>query len=132
MATASSLITRSNRRVLFVDDERTYLTSIEAAASGLDVDVATAESPEEGLLFVDKGNLDGVVCDWKMPGLSGRQLYECLLETHPDAAERMIFMTGDMLNETTERFLRDHDKTCLAKPFSLGEFQATVARRFQN
>lgn len=37
-----------------------------------------------------------------------------------------------MLNETTERFLRENGKTCLAKPFSLIDFQATVARIFQN
>ena len=63
---------------------------------------------------------------------SSTQLYESLLQTHPEAAQRMIFMTSDILSETTERFLREHGKTCLAKPFSLVEFQAAVARMFQS
>jgi len=38
----------------------------------------------------------------------------------------MIFMTGDVASESTQRFLRDNRKHRVSKPFSLDEFRATV------
>ncbi len=40
----------------------------------------------------------------------------------------MIFMTGDVINDTFQKFLEDGDKACLSKPFAIGEFRATVTR----
>jgi CheY-like chemotaxis protein len=63
--------------------------------------------------------------------LSGQQLYQRLLETNPEAAMKMIFMTGDVLSEKTEKYLSEHGKTCLTKPFSVAEFQQVVGEIFQ-
>jgi hypothetical protein len=43
-------------------------------------------------------------------------------------AARMIFMTGDVINDTFQKFLEETGKPCLSKPFAIGEFRATVAR----
>ena len=61
-----------------------------------------------------------------MPGLSGQQLYERLLKENPAAAKHIIFMTGDVLSEKIEAYLRDHNKLCLGKPFSLVDFRKAV------
>ena len=66
-----------------------------------------------------------------MPGVNGRQLYQRLLETDPVSAKRMIFMTGDVLSEKTERFLQEQRKTCLTKPFSLVDFQHAIGKVFE-
>jgi two-component system, NtrC family, sensor kinase len=122
----------NGKHILLVDDEADILDLLRATLEGCGYQAQTAPDGERALRWLTQQKFDLIVCDWKMPGLSGQQLYECLLQTHPDAAERMIFMTGDMLSEKTERFLREHAKTCLAKPFTLVEFQSTVARMLQN
>jgi len=63
-----------------------------------------------------------------MPGINGQQLYQRLLETDPAATKRMIFMTGDVLSEKTERYLQEQGKTCLTKPFSLVDFQRAIGK----
>src|SRR5260370_35947594 len=84
MAAVAPPIEPNIPRVLFVDDEATYLASVEAAASGLGVHIATAESSEEGLSMVQRGNLTAVVCDWKMPGADGISLLEHVHKYDPN------------------------------------------------
>jgi CheY-like chemotaxis protein len=62
-----------------------------------------------------------------MPGLSGSQLYTRLLTDDPDAAERLMFMTGDVMGDNFQEFLKDSRKQCLTKPFSLTQLRTTVA-----
>ena len=71
---------------------------------------------------------DLTVCDWKMPGLSGQQVYEQLHASDPKAAEGLIFMTVDVVNEKTQQFLNEHGNICLEKPFSLDAFRSAVSK----
>jgi two-component system NtrC family sensor kinase len=117
-----------SRRVLVVDDEEWIL---ELAAELLRRDgyaVETAASGERALALLEHGRFDVIVSDWKMPGLNGVRFYEHLRAIDPLTAGRVLFMTGDVVSETFQNFLREHQLTCLAKPFAVGEFRATVAR----
>ena len=69
-----------------------------------------------------------IVSDWKMPGLNGVRLFEHLRATDPAMAARVLFMTGDVVSDTFQSFLREHRLACLSKPFAIGEFRAAVAR----
>jgi CheY-like chemotaxis protein len=48
---------------------------------------------------------DLTVCDGKMPELNGLDVYRQPRDMDPQAARRMMFMTGDMVNETFKSFL---------------------------
>jgi CheY-like chemotaxis protein len=63
-----------------------------------------------------------------MPGLNGQQVYERVRASNPVLAERMIFFTGDVINEKAQTFLRERKKVCLAKPFSLVDFRTAVGK----
>jgi CheY-like chemotaxis protein len=65
-------------------------------------------------------------CDWKMPGLNGRQIYERLQAANPDRCRRIIFFSGDVVNEPMRRFLESEQRPCLAKPFALEEIHAAI------
>ena len=71
---------------------------------------------------------DLALCDLKMPGLNGQQVYEQIRASYPALSERMIFITGDVINENAQRFLQQRNKACLSKPFSLAEFRTAVDR----
>ena len=91
----------------------------------------TARDGEEGLRRIAQTHFDLIICDWKMPGLNGQQVFEHLRTNHPHAAGRFIFLTGDVVKERTQQFLHESGVPCLAKPFSLAEFGALIKKRTQ-
>ena len=56
-----------------------------------------------------------------MFGMSGRKLYETLNEKSPDTANKIVFITGDTMNEETYDFLVSSERPYLAKPFNPNE-----------
>ncbi|WP_420576621.1 response regulator [Ekhidna sp.] len=63
------------RTILFVDDELINLFVLEKRFEG-EYNVLTAESGEEALekIKLNKGSLDAIITDLKMPGMDGLQL----------------------------------------------------------
>jgi two-component system, NtrC family, sensor kinase len=130
VAAPPALAQGKGRKVLVVDDEEDILILVSRILTRQGYVVKTAVDGESALGHLGNGGFDLIISDWKMPGLSGRQLFERLLSSNPQAAKRMVFMTGDVLSEKTENFLREHGKTCLTKPFSIPDFQKVVNEMF--
>ena len=119
---------RSGRSVLVIDDEQWILDLARELATAEGFDVEVALGGEEAIELLARRSFDAIVSDWKMPGLNGLRLYEHLRATDPRAAARVVFMTGDVVNDTFQKFLRQHGLACLSKPFARGEFQGAIAR----
>jgi len=117
----------AGRRVLVVDDEEEILALTRELLRADGYEVETASSGEHGVAAVRRTRFDVIVSDWKMPGMNGIQFYEHLLATDRAAASRVCFMTGDVINDSLQEFLRLQGRTCLPKPFSIKDFQDTVA-----
>ena len=94
------------------------------AKRGYEVD--TAQDGESGLRRLSHGRYDLLLCDWKMPGLNGQQVFERLRFKNHEMAERVIFITGDVVNDRVQQFLEMNKKICLPKPFSLTEFREAI------
>jgi len=114
------------RRVLIIDDEEPILSMIrdDLSARGYKVEVTT--DGEHALRELEEKRFDLAICDWKMPGMSGRQIYDQLRDTNPKICQRMIFITGDVVNPQIRRFLENENRPCVAKPFTLSEFHSAV------
>jgi DNA-binding NarL/FixJ family response regulator len=67
-----------------------------------------------------------VFCDWKMPGLNGRQVYESLRTASPALCQRVVFITGEVVNEQMRGFLKHENRLCLAKPFTFDEVRNAI------
>ncbi len=118
----------AGRPILVIDDEPWIL---ELASELLQADghsVETAQGGQRALELLAEKKFTVIVSDWKMPGLNGVRLYEHLCATNPAVARRVIFMTGDVVSDTFQDFLKKNALTCLSKPFAIGEFRAAVAR----
>ena len=118
----------ADKAALIVDDEEWILELGRELLSERGYVVEVVPSGEKALEALGRRRFDVVVTDWKMPGLNGMQLYEHLLATDEVMARRVIFMTGDVINEAFEEFLGRHGKMCLSKPFLIDDFQAAVAK----
>jgi len=116
----------NGKRILVIDDEEPILSLIreDLASQGYKVEVTT--DGEKALRELEQNRFDLAVCDWKMPGLNGRQIYEQLRESNPRACRRVIFITGDVINPQMRHFLEAEKRPCLSKPFTLPEFHTAV------
>jgi len=62
---------------------------------------------------------DVVLCDLKMPGVSGQELYQRLAAEQPEMARRFILSTGDVTARDVADFLAGVPVPVLEKPFEL-------------
>ncbi len=79
-------------RVLLVDDETEFVSTLAERLSlrGIDVDYATGV--DDALAIASRKEYDLAVLDMKMPGASGLELKKQLAEKYP--AMKFIFLTG--------------------------------------
>lgn len=122
---------KSGKAVLVVDDEVWLLTLVRQLLEQQGHEAVTARSGEEAIAALGQRRFDLIVCDWKMPGLSGAPFYEHLAAIDPASADRIIFMSGDVMNDALQDFIARHNKVCLPKPFPIAEFQALVASQLE-
>jgi signal transduction histidine kinase/ActR/RegA family two-component response regulator len=120
----------SGRTVLVIDDEQWILELAVELLRSEGHAVETAAGGQQAIELIGRRRFDVIVSDWKMPGLNGVRLYEHLQAVDPESARRVLFMTGDVVNDTFQAFLRKNELACLSKPFAAREFRAAVARVF--
>jgi two-component system NtrC family sensor kinase len=118
----------AGRKVLVVDDEETILQMVRETLLPCGYEVDVAPDGETGLRRLSEKHYDLALCDCRMPGLNGQQVYERLRAINPALSERIIFITGDVINEKTRTFLEQQKRVCLPKPFSLSEFRDAIKR----
>jgi len=116
------------KRVLVIDDEEPILQMVREALTPQGYEVDIASDGATALQRIAEKQYDVALCDWKMPGLNGQQVYERARAVNPGLSDRIIFITGDIINERTRRFLEQQNKVCLPKPFSIAEFRLAIKK----
>ena len=114
------------KRVLVIDDEKPILNLIHDDFALRGYEVELADNGKTALNTLEKHHFDLAFCDWRMPGLNGQQVYEQLRRTNPQFCQRIIFITGDVINAQMRHFLETEKRPCLVKPFTLSELHTTV------
>jgi two-component system, NtrC family, sensor kinase len=116
------------KRVLVIDDEESILQMVREALTPRGYEVDIASDGASGLQRMSEKQYDVALCDWKMPGLNGQQVYERARALNPALSSRMIFITGDVINERTRKFFEQQNKICLPKPFTIAEFRGAIKK----
>ncbi len=138
---AASAADLNGRRILVVDDEASIRELIEAGLSARGVSVECAESGEKALQLVAAARMqqrpyDVILCDVKMPGLNGEQLFARLsaepMATSGTFLRRFIFMTGDLIDQGTMGAVRDTGVRCVQKPFRVADLVTALKETFAN
>jgi len=113
--------------VLVVDDEPFLLECLADALESWGYRVTSCASGEEAVQVLDGQTFDLVISDIRMPGYSGIQLYDWLLEHKPEIIGRIIYTTGDAFDPETRAFLETRNLPTLGKPFDLRKLKETLA-----
>ena len=105
--------------ILVLDDESTIRRLLVKVLDAAGFRPLTAAAGPEAIATVRAGGIDAVMCDHRMAGMSGIEVYEAIVAIDPSLAERFVFMSGDVLNPELRSFSRRHDVGLLAKPFDV-------------
>ena len=118
-------------RLLFVDDEPALRSGMEAFGRLRGFSVVTAEEGAAALEAVQHTAFDAVVCDLRMPGMSGPQFHAALLRERPGLARRTVFITGDVVG-TSARPMQVSRQPTLAKPFTFERLEEELVAILRN
>jgi CheY-like chemotaxis protein len=100
-------------KLLVIDDNPQMPRVIERALSTR-AEVVALSSAAEALSRIERGDrFDAILCDLRMPMMSGRELLSCLAHAAPDQAQRLVFMSGDANGA------RGLETPLLEKPFTV-------------
>jgi two-component system NtrC family sensor kinase len=127
-ATAEPFVDASGRRprVLVLDDEPSIRRFLAKALENAGFEAVPASDGREALGLLREGPIDAVMCDHRMAGMTGTQVFEAAVAIRPELADRFVFMSGDVLNPTLRDFAEAHGIGLLAKPFDLDSVGRTV------
>jgi two-component system NtrC family sensor kinase len=114
-------------RVLVVDDEPAVLDVLTAMLRADGHEVDSAPGGKEALVKIEAGPWDAILSDVKMPGLDGSSLYREVTRRYPSLKTRFIFVTGNILDPATLRFLEDTGAPSFSKPFGLEMVRTALA-----
>ncbi len=105
------------KSILIIDDEMIIRDTAEGILSYYGYKVFKAENGIEGVKVYNdhKNEIDLVILDMVMPGLSGEMTLRALVESDPDA--RVVLASGFKKDERVERTLKTGALDFLQKPF---------------
>ncbi|MEE3327261.1 MAG: sigma-54 dependent transcriptional regulator [Myxococcota bacterium] len=105
----------ADSHVLIVDDEELYRKALERILKRAGHGVSLAPDGAEALALIGNEAFDLVLCDLRMPGMSGLELIQNIHETHPDLP--CILVTGHGGPEQSVEALSAGALWYLEKPF---------------
>lgn len=113
------------KKILVVEDEA-VLGRLCQRVLGVDYEVDVVGNGLTAREMAAAQDYDFCVSDIRLPGLTGMQLYEHWEKNGHHLAEKVIFITGDTLNNTVQDFLKRAGRPYIMKPFDLKELRAAV------
>ena len=104
------------RKVIYVDDEEINLRLFRMNFDPY-YDLTVCEYPEEALRMIKEENIDIIITDYKMPGMSGMELIEEVKKFNQRAV--CMILSGYLESEV----ILDHSKVFrfIAKPYGKKE-----------
>ena len=115
-------------RVLVVDDEPLVRLAVARHADHYGWRAEEAESAESALhLLLEEGKVfDAVLCDLRMPGISGVGLHDHLATHAPQVLRRVLFVTGDLTSQDAVAFASRCHTAILQKPLAMADVFARL------
>jgi PAS domain S-box-containing protein len=118
--------------ILLVDDEPTIIELLNLLLEEAGHHVDTACNGEEAWNKAQAGEYDLVITDVRMPKMNGLEFYKKLKALRPRLAENLIFVSGDLGDNATARFLAEVNATIIPKPVEVLKFVDTVEEALKN
>jgi signal transduction histidine kinase/ActR/RegA family two-component response regulator len=125
--TKETLSATRDRTVLVADDQDDVREVIVAQLEALGYRCVPASNGSLALDLLARGNIDILLVDYAMPGLSGVEVIQAARQTKPGLAVVLVtgYAQGEVLRDRLERV------ALLKKPFRIQELAAAIAQAWQ-
>ncbi len=115
--------------ILIIDDEKNIREGLGAAFELEGYEVRLAPSGKEGLDFISKGDIDLVITDLRMDGISGEEVLRRVTTETPGIP--VIVLTGHGSIDAAVDAMRNGAYDFLTKPLNLDQLSMIVKRALQ-
>ena len=116
--------------ILIIDDEENIRNGLETNFEMEDYNVKTASNGKDGLQLVKKGDIDLVITDLKMDGISGEDVVRHIVTETPGIP--VIVLTGHGSIEEAVELMTKGAFYFLTKPLDLDQLNLIVKRALEN
>ena len=117
--------------ILIVEDEPAVMDFMRAALERNGYATVAAASGVKALEMLAGGEYLGVITDMRTPGgVSGGDVHAWITAHRRDLAARVIFVTGDTVNEQSATVLEHTGAPYVEKPFRVQQLIAVVEKTF--
>jgi CheY-like chemotaxis protein len=126
---ASADATPERLTILVVEDEPSVMAFIRAALERHGYVAEAAETGARALELLRMRSYSAVISDMRTPGgVDGADVWAWLQQNRPEMAGKLIFVTGDIVNEETAATLQRTGVPYVEKPFRVAQLLAVVER----
>ena len=115
-----------NSHILVIDDEKNYLLILETLLEEEGYTVTALNDPQMALDYLDESEVDVVITDMKMPGISGQEILEHIQKHH--AQIPVLIMTAYGSIDGAVEAMRCGAFDYISKPFSNDELMLSVRK----
>jgi CheY-like chemotaxis protein len=127
--TTSSLesipVSQQPKSILVVDDDELTVKLLQKVLEAWDAKVETAESGKEALRKLAAESFDLLVCDIRMPEMTGQELFQHVQENGYLPPQRILFLTGEK-SAAVKEFLDRSGCYYLYKPLQFLDFSGQI------
>jgi len=113
--------------LLVIEDESAVMSFLRAALERNGYHTVGAASGAEGLKLLENGTYMGVISDMRTPGgVTGADVHAWIRAHRPELLHRILFITGDTVNQETMAILEKTGAPCIEKPFRVAQLLKSV------
>ncbi len=115
--------------ILVIEDEASVMGFLVAALERAGYRTAQAANGADALRMLASSSYMGVISDMRTPGgVNGADVHAWIAANRPELVSRVIFITGDTVNEETQQILHHTGAPCIEKPFRVQQLIQTVEK----
>ncbi len=119
-------VSGEKKRILLVDDSDSVLGMLSDALNIEGFEVTSTSSGNKAMEMIEAEDYDLIITDMKMPVVSGIHLYSFVENEKPHLLDKIVFITGDIIDSTTRSFLKTIDNPYFTKPFDVRKFISVI------
>ncbi len=113
-----------NTKVLLVDDEEEFITTLAKRLETRNLKVSTATSGVDAVEMANTKDFDVILLDLAMPGMDGLQTLEKIKAEHPEA--EIIMLTGHGTIEAGIEAMKLGAEDFIEKPVDIKELMVKI------
>src|SRR5689334_20175241 len=103
----SSTKTKNGLPILIIEDEPSVMAFLKSALERNGYRTICAKSARAGLEVLSEQQVHGIISDMRTPGgVTGTDVHGWLTVHRPELARRILFITGDTVNQETLNLLK--------------------------